>query len=234
VLSTKYEDYGLHAICQGRRSVCCCGIKLNPNLVDRLLLAAASAPSRTIGSLGDSRSWTMPSGRTAAKAMEAPTDASPIAMTDRSGATWHAVRGHRSSWSSGVSPPGTWTNIRRATACRGARDSDSKYRHGDAEYPSCRAREGGGLHHVRAIVLRAGRGRGAAACRRVGAAELVTLGPPAAGKERQRMPVDQIVWRRIVGAGTGAGRAPHPANMPDERGDCDQLAPATLDRQGAD
>jgi F420 biosynthesis protein FbiB-like protein len=206
VLSTKYEDYGLHAIIRGRRSVRrYAAAKLNPNLVDRLLLAAASAPSAH-----NRQPW-----RFAILDDAVWKDRLATAMGNR-------LREDRLA--DGDDPDEVERDVERSYAriteaplvilvCLHIRDMD--------QYPDERRRA---AEHVMAIqstamamqnILLAAHAEGMGACimcaplfcgPTVAAAlrlpegwepqSLVTLGPPASeGKERQRIPLDQIVWR---------------------------------------
>jgi F420 biosynthesis protein FbiB-like protein len=206
VLLTKYEDYGLHAIIRGRRSVRrYVAAKVNPNLVDRLLLAATSAPSAH-----NRQPWR-------------------FAILDE--ATWkHRLaksmgnRLREDRLADGDDPEEVERDVARSYAriteaplvilvCLDTRDMD--------QYPDERRRA---AEHVMAIqstamamqnILLAAHAEGMGACvmcaplfcgPTVVAAlrlpkgwepqSLVTLGPPAGeGKERPRLPLDEIVWR---------------------------------------
>jgi coenzyme F420-0:L-glutamate ligase/coenzyme F420-1:gamma-L-glutamate ligase len=206
VLSTKYEDYGLHAIIKGRRSVRrYAAAEVNPGLVDRLLLAAASAPSAH-----NRQPW-----RFAILEDAIWKDRLAKAMGNR-------LREDRLA--DGDDPDEVAGDVARSYAriteaplvilvCLDTRDMD--------QYPDERRRV---AEHVMAIqstamamqnILLAAHAEGMGACvmcaplfcgPAVVAAlrlpdgwepqSLVTLGPPAnEGKERPRLPLEQIIWR---------------------------------------
>jgi F420 biosynthesis protein FbiB-like protein len=206
VLSTKYEDYGLHAIIRGRRSVRrYAAAKLNFNLVDRLLLAAASAPSAH-----NRQPWRF-------------AILDDVVWKDRlAKAMGNRLREDRLA--DGDDPDEVERDVARSYAriteaplvilvCLHTRDMD--------QYPDERRRA---AEHVMAIqstamamqnILLAAHAEGMGACvmcaplfcgPTVAAAlrlpegwepqSLVTIGPPAGeGKERPRLPLDEIVWR---------------------------------------
>ena len=206
MLSTKYEDYGLQAIIRGRRSVRrYAGAMVSPAVVDRLLLAAAAAPSAH-----NRQPW-----RFAILEQGIWKERLAKAMGDR-------LRHDRLA--DGDDPADVERDVARSYAriteapvvilvCLDARDMD--------QYPDERRRA---AEHVMAIqstamamqnILLAAHAEGMGACvmcaplfcgPTVVAAlhlpdgwepqSLVTVGPPAnGGKDRLRLPLDAIVWR---------------------------------------
>jgi len=206
VLSTKYEDYGLQAIIRGRRSVRrYAAAEVNPTVVDRLLLAAAAAPSAH-----NRQPW-----RFAILDEARWKDRLAEAMGDR-------LRQDRLA--DGDDPADVERDVARSYAriteapivilvCLDARDMD--------QYPDAGRRA---AEHVMAVqstamamqnILLAAHAEGLGACvmcaplfcaPAVVAAlhlpdgwepqSLITVGPPANdGKERPRLPLTEIVWR---------------------------------------
>jgi len=210
VLSTEYEDDGLPAIIQGRRSVRrYAAAEVAPGLVDRLLLAAAAAPSAH-----NRQPWRFAILEDAVWKHRLAT-----AMGDR-------LRQDRLA--DGDDPDVVERDVARSHAriteaplvilvCLDTRDMD--------QYPDERRRT---AEHVMAVqstamamqnLLLAAHAEGMGACVMCAplfcgstVAEtlrlpdgwepqsLVTLGPPASvGKERPRLPLDKIVWRPTCG-----------------------------------